>query len=210
VNFLRNHWYDAGGILGLIILTFLFIFLPEMSNYRLLMWLSWVALLFHQVEEYRLPGTFPGMVNKVMFKSDLPDRFPLNSNTSLIINVGLAWTVYLLAAVTGERYVWLGMATMLVSLGNIIAHTFIFNIKGKMICNAGLATSWLCFAPCVFFFFKIIHQESLVSVTDYLIGVPLGIGINIFGVFKLILWLADRNTRFTFSTRQLLPIDRND
>jgi len=36
----------------------------------------------------------------------------------------------------------------------------------------------------------------------------LGIIINIFGVFKLITWLADKNTKFTFKNRQLLACDR--
>lgn len=210
VNFLRNHWYDIGGVIGIIILGGVFLFLPDISNYQLLMWLSLIALFFHQVEEYRVPGTFPGMVNRVMFSSNMPDRYPLNSNTSFIINVEIAWSLYLLAAITGERLVWLGMATILVSLGNIIAHTFIFNIKGKMIYNAGLATSWLFFAPCVFFFFKIIHDENLATTSDYLIGVPLGILINIIAVIKLITWLRDRNTTFVFKTWQLLPRDRKE
>jgi hypothetical protein len=210
VNFLRNHWYDIGGILGIITLLWVFLFLPELSNYQLLMWLSLVSLFFHQMEEYRIAGTFPGMINRVMFESDLPDRYPLNSNTSLVINVWIGWVIYLLAAITGEQCIWLGIASILVSLGNIIAHTFLFNTKGKTIYNAGLATSWLLFAPCVFFFFKIVHDENLATITDYLIGIPLGILINVFGIFKLISWLADKNTNYIFSNRNLLKEDRKN
>lgn len=96
------------------------------------------------------------------------------------------------------------MATILISLANIIAHTLFFNIKGKTFFNAGMATSWLFFAPCVFFFFKIIHQENIVSQRDYLIGIPLGIALNIFGVFIPIKWFANKNTKYIFETRQLL------
>src|SRR5690606_22705690 len=118
---------------------FVYISYPELSRYQLLMWLSLVSLFFHQMEEYRIVGTFPGMINRVMFKSNIPDRYPLNTNTSFIINVVLGWTIYLLAAIGAEQAIWLGMATILVSLANIIAHTFLFNIKGKTIFNAGLA-----------------------------------------------------------------------
>lgn len=210
MNFLRNHWYDIGGILGVITLGTLYFSLPVISNYQTLMWFSLVSLFFHQVEEYRIVGTFPGMINRVVFNSNLPDRYPLNSNTSLIINVWIGWSLYLLAAITGERFVWLGMATILISLGNIIAHTFLFNVKGKTVYNAGLATSWLLFAPCVYFFFMIIQSEGLATPADYLIGIPLGIIINVFAVFKLITWLADRNTTYTFKNRQLLPGDRKN
>lgn len=210
MNFLRRHWFDIGGISGIILLLILFCFHQRISDYQLVMWLSVTSLFFHQAEEYRIVGTFPGMINRVLFKSDLPDRYPLNSNTALLINVGMGWTIYILAALTGERFIWLGMATILVSLGNIIAHSFVFNIKGKTRYNAGLATCWFFFAPCVYGFFKIIHREQLATETDFLIGIPLGIIINIFGVLKPIKWLADRNTVFVFTTRQLLPEDRKN
>lgn len=207
MTFLRNHWYDIGGILGIITLILVF-FIPPASPYQLLMWLSLVSLFFHQLEEYRIAGTFPGMINRVMFQSERPDRYPLNANTSFVINVLIGWSLYLLAALAGERLVWLGMAALLVSLGNVIAHTFVFNLKGKTIYNAGLATSWLLFVPCIFFFFKIIHDENLVTITDYLIGIPLGLVVNIAGVLKPITWLADKNSLFVFKDRNLLPPDR--
>lgn len=204
MDFLRKHWYDIGGVLGVITLLLVGLLSSNFSHYQLLMWLSLASLFFHQVEEYRAPGTFPGMLNRVMFKSDFPERYPLNSYTSLVINVGVGWTLYILAALAGERFIWLGMTAILVSLGNFVAHTFIFNIKGKTIYNAGMATSWLFFAPCVYFFFKIINEEQLASTTDYLIGIPFGIIINIFGVFKPISWLADKNTAYIFKNSQLL------
>lgn len=208
MNFLRRHWYDIGGIWGVAIIILLSIFYKKLSNYQLLMWLSLVSLFFHQMEEYRIPGTFPGMVNRVMFNSKLPDRYPLNSNTSFVINVGIGWTLYLTAALVGQQLVWLGMATILVSLGNIIAHTFIFNIKGKTIYNAGLVTCWIFFMPCIYFFAKIICQEDVATTTDWLIGIPLGMIINIVGIYKPISWLADKNTKFIFENRQLLSGDR--
>lgn len=172
------------------------------------MYLSLVSLFLHQLEEYRIIGTFPGMINKVMFKSKMPDRYPLNSNTSLIVNTITGWLFYLLAALYAEKAIWLGIATILVSLGNIIAHTFLFNIKGKTFFNAGMITGLLFFAPISFFFFKIIHVEGLVTNTDYLIGLPLGIALNIIGVFKLIDWMKDENTNYIFEQRNLLPKDR--
>ncbi len=208
MNFLRRHWFDIGGIMGVVILIFLFFSFHKLSNYQMLMWLSLVSLFFHQMEEYRIVGTFPGMINSVMFHSDLPDRYPLNTNTSFLINVGIGWTIYLLAALAGKQYIWLGMASILISLGNILVHTFIFNFKGKTSFNAGLATCWIFFVPCVFYFFKIVFQENLVTGKDFLIGVPLGIIINVAGVFKPIEWLADRNTTYIFKTNQLLPKDR--
>lgn len=207
MNYLRKHWYDLGGIFVLCIIIFLFTTI-NLSAYEEIMWLSLLALLLHQLEEYRIVGTFPGMINKVMFRSDMPDRFPLNTNTAFIINVCIGWSTYLAAAIFGEQVIWLGIATMMVSLGNIVAHTFLFNIKGKTFYNAGLATSWLCFAPCIYCFISILLKENLAHTTDMLIGISLGIFINVVGIFKLIDWMANRSTKYIFEKRNLLLSDR--
>lgn len=208
MGFLRRHWYDLGGLLAIVTLAALGVCHARLTAYGLLMWLSLVSLFLHQLEEYRIVGTFPGMINRVLFHSAQPDRFPLNTNTALVINVGIGWLAYGLAAVAGEQCIWLGMATMLVSLGNVLAHTLVFNIKGKTLYNAGMATSLVFFIPCIILFFTIIHIEDLVSVTDYVVGIPLGVAFNFFGIVKLITWLADTHTTYIFEDRQLLPRDR--
>lgn len=208
MRWFRNHWYDLAGVLAITGSAAVFIYRNQVSHYQLLMWISLVTLFFHQWEEYRIASTFPGMVNKVMYHSKMPDRFPLNTRTAFIINVCIGWTAYFLAALLAEKAVWLGIATMIVSIGNIIAHTGVFNVKGKTLYNAGMVTCLLLFIPCTSYFFYIIHSSHLVHLTDYLIGVPLGVIINIVGIVKLISWLGDKETEFVFSNRHLLPGDR--
>lgn len=203
MSFLRNHWFDLAGVFGAITLVMVWGFHNSLTHYEILMWLSLASLFFHQLEEYRIVGTFPGMVNKVMFGSSKPDRYPLNTNTALIINVFLGWVVYLLSALAGERFIWLGMASIIVSLGNIIAHVFIFNIKGKTLYNAGMMTAIFLFIPIMFLFFYLGQTEHLFTFMDYLIGIPLGIIFNYFGVLRLITWLADKDTRYIFARRYL-------
>ncbi len=208
MNILRKHWFDIGAILSILVLAFVFLNFKTLSNYELLMWLSLISLFFHQLEEYRVVGTFPGMLNTVLYKSEIPDRYPLNTNTAFYVNVVIGWSSYLLAALFAEKAIWLGLATILISIGNIIGHTTLFNIKGKTIYNAGLATSWLFFAPCAYFFFPIVYNEHLITTTDYLIGIPLGIILNVVGIVKLIDWMANKNTAYIFEERNLLSKDR--
>lgn len=124
MNILRKHWYDLAGIVAVIVLVYVSANIRSMTDYELLMWLSLVSLFFHQLEEYRISGTFPGMINRIMLKSNMPDRYPLNTNTALIINVCVGWVFYFAAALFSEKAIWLGLATILVSFGNFIAHTF--------------------------------------------------------------------------------------
>lgn len=206
--FLRKHWYDLAGVLALFTLALVGVYHSKLTDYQLLMWLSLASLFLHQLEEYRIVGTFPGMVNAVLFKSNEPDRYPLNTNTAFVINVLIGWTTYFLAAIAGEKVIWLGIATILVSLGNVLAHILVFNIKGKTVYNAGMATSILFFIPCIVVFCKIIYKENLITIEDCLIGILLGIILNVFGIVKLIVWLADKNTKYIFDNRNLLPQDR--
>ena len=206
LNLFRYHWFDLALILSIALGTALFITQP--TGMTLLLWLSLGSLFLHQVEEWRFPGYFPGMVNAVMFKSDMPDRYPLNANSGMLINVVLGWSGYLLAALFWKQAIWLAIATILVSVGNIFAHTIIFNIKGKTFYNPGLLTSWLLFVPIVYFFFRLVSAEELASPLNWIIGIGLGIAQNYFGIYKMILWLADTNTLYVFPRRFLSPKDR--
>lgn len=204
---LKKHWFDLGGLFALSTLLFVLLFAARLSAYQTVLWLSLGSLFLHQLEEYRFPGTFPGMINTAMFSSDRPDRYPLNMRSAMLINIGLGWGTYVLAAFLAERAVWLGIATILISLGNVVAHTFLFNLKGHSWYNAGMATCWLLFLPIAFFFFRFLSREHLATPADWAIGIPLGILLNI-AVLASITWLKDPGTKDAFPRRSLLPKDR--
>ena len=203
MNFLRLHWFDLG--IGLVVLTGGAVLILHPIGIALLLWLNLVALFLHQFEEYRYPGYFPGMMNKVMFSSQQPDRYPLNANTALIVNLVVGWLFYFLAAIFGEKTHWLGIATMLVSAGNFVAHTFLFNIKGKSRYNPGMATADILFLPIVVCFFFLVIQGNLATPLDWGLGIALGIALNYLGILKMIDLLKNKNTRYIFPKRFLLP-----
>jgi len=203
MNFMRRHWFDVGFVLALgVSLSLLFTTLTPIS---LLLWISLIALFIHQFEEYRFPGYFPGMVNLTLFASKQPDRYPLNTHTALIVNVIVGWFFYFLAAVLSERAIWLGIATILVSVGNSIAHTVLFNLKGKTFYNPGMITADMLFVPIAVTFFWLILQANIVTLFDWIIGIGLGIALNYIGIVKLIDWLKDEQTTYIFPKRCLPP-----
>ena len=63
MNFLRRNWYYIGGVLLVALAIVVVIFWNDMSLLRKLMWISFMALLVHQFEEYALPGGFPAVMN---------------------------------------------------------------------------------------------------------------------------------------------------
>ena len=124
------------------------------------------------------------MLNSVLFSSRQPDRYPLNAQSSLIVNVLVGWLVYFLAAVFSETLVWLGIATILVSVGNVLAHTFLFKSKGRTVYNPGMLTAIVLFLPLSVFFFSWVTQNHAASTLD---------------------WMKDANTPYVFPARFLVP-----
>ncbi|MBL6445992.1 HXXEE domain-containing protein [Fulvivirga sp. 29W222] len=197
----RKHWYDVGAVIAVLTLVLLFISKTDLYRFDFLMWGSFASVLLHQFEEYRYPGYFPGMFNKVMFNSDLPDRFPLNTQSSLIINMG-GWGLYFLAALLAQKAIWLCIVSMLVSVGNFVIHTFVFNIKGKTFYNPGMVTSILLFLPITGYFFYYVTSEKMVTLNDFLIGIPIGMIANAL-VIKLVNHYKNTETPYVFEKRQV-------
>ena len=208
MNFLRQHWFDFG--IGLAMIAGIFLIFTPLGPISVLLWINLIALFLHQFEEYRYPGYFPGMMNKVMYSSPQPDRYPLNTNTALIVNLGVGWLLYFLAAVFGEKAIWLGMAAILVSAGNFIAHTLLFNFKGKSRYNPGMLTADILFLPIVVFFFVLVIQGNLARPLDWVLGFALGIALNYLGILKMIDLLKNEKTKFIFPKRFLLPARRKN
>jgi hypothetical protein len=198
MKFMRIYWSDLGILCALLATLYIYIAQTSLSPIKLVLWISLVSLFLHQYEEYRIPGGFPLMLNCCLFGSNKPDRYPLNTQTALIINVCMGWILYLLAAVFSEHALWIGIASIAVSIGNVIAHVILFNIKGKTIYNPGMGTATVFFLPISYLFFSLLIENHLASASDYAIGITLGIVLNYVGIFKLIGWLKDENTPYIF------------
>ncbi|HCA43243.1 MAG TPA: hypothetical protein DEP28_08330 [Bacteroidetes bacterium] len=99
-------------------------------------------------------------------------------------------------------------AVILISVGNFIVHTFVFNIKGKTFYNPGMITSIIFFLPLSVYYFYFIITKFNTSPTEIIAGILTGIFFNIFGIIKPIQWLKNKNTKYIFERRQLRPQDR--
>lgn len=69
MEFWRKHWFDIGGGLAVVLGGWLIRHYQTLSTLQVILWLSLISLLLHQVEEYRWPGYFPGMINRAVYHS---------------------------------------------------------------------------------------------------------------------------------------------
>src|SRR3712207_2082105 len=118
----RDNWLNVGAVLAIAIAGALALsHQRKLSRSRLFSALNFAALLVHQFEKYGFPAYFPGLLNAGLFKSDKPDRYPLNANSALIINTALAYPFYVLPVPFPKRR-WLGLAPVLFGFGQAVFH----------------------------------------------------------------------------------------
>jgi hypothetical protein len=120
----RDNWFNVGALLAMAIAGVLALSGRRLSRPRLFSALNLAALMVHQFEEYGFPGYFPGMLNAGVFKSDKPDRYPLNTNSSLIVNAVAGYPFYLLAVLFPKRRS-LGLAPVLFGFGQAVFHAIV-------------------------------------------------------------------------------------
>ncbi|GAC1426478.1 MAG: hypothetical protein NVSMB7_02940 [Chitinophagaceae bacterium] len=198
IKFFRTKWFDIGIVLAFIIIKGVLMNSHRMSYVSMALWMGLAALLLHHAEEYHWPGNFPQWINKIFYRGKRPGTSSFNVQAAFIINVGVEWTTFLLAAFFAEDAWWLGIATMIFCFGNFIKHTFYYNLKAKTRYNPGMLTSVLCLLPVSLFFFWSIIKYDIAGTLDYIIGVPLGIFFTLVSSVKLVEWLKQVKMHYAF------------
>ncbi len=191
-NFLKTRWFDIGAIIAFIIIKGILLNARLMGDIQALLWLAFAALLLFQAEEYHWPGSYPEWMNRTAHKKQLSYRAPLTIRSNFIVHVVVQWTTFLLAAVLEEDALWLGIAVMTFCFGSFIKHTFYYNIRTGSRYNPGMVTSIVCLLPVSSFFFIQLIREDKAYLSDYLIGIPLGIVFTLGTSVEVINWAKSR------------------
>lgn len=146
MKFIRNHWYQIM-LVAFVCMAFYALFFGEnLSMLQKLLLASLMALPLHQFEEYELPGGGPVVINRVFWgEKDAYRNYPGNWNSIMVVNLS-AYIFYILALLLPGQH-WLGLATMLFNLFQVLGHCLEMNIKGKTWYNPGMATSLVLFLP---------------------------------------------------------------
>lgn len=204
MNYLRKYWQDIGGIVALVVCIGLLITHQNMQEINVILWLSFVAILVHQFEEYRWPGYFPGVFNIVMFKSSNPDKYPLNGQSAMVINGLIAYGFYLLPIFFTDQ-IWLGLAPVLMGFFQLIWHGLFANMKIKGIYNPGLLAVLLLHVPIGTWYINYIISHGLVTITDWILGIVYFIIATYILIVKGNMWMKDEKSKFCFTKKQLGP-----
>ncbi|WP_019424439.1 HXXEE domain-containing protein [Paenibacillus sp. OSY-SE] len=204
MNMLRKYWMDLGVIVAVAVCIHLVMnwsFIPDIQG---ILWLSFIAILFHQFEEYRCPGYFGGLFNVVIFKSEHPERYPLNTQSAMVINLIIAYLFYLLPVLFPD-VIWLGLAPILMGFFQFIWHGVFANIKAKTIYNPGLFAVLFLHIPIGAWYIYHIGAQDIATATDWTLGtIYFAVAVYIL-IIKGNMWMKNKESQHCFSKKQLGP-----
>ena len=204
----RKHWQDIGGVLAMVLTGSLALFGKRLSRPQLFSTLNLVAMLVHQFEEYRFPGTFPGQFNGGLFKSDKPNRYPMNTHTAMVVNVGFFDGFYLLPMLFPKK-AWLGLSPVLLGFFQALGHALLFpRLIGARWCPGALSAMFL-HVPFGIAYLRPLQEEQPPTRSDWIKAIILLPLFLVGGVVVPQQLLKDKESPYRFTEEQVGPYGRD-
>jgi hypothetical protein len=176
----------------------------KLSRPQTLAALNFAALTLHQYEEYEDPGYFPGQFNAGVLHSEVPDRYPLNTNTALIVNVPLAYTYYALPIVFPKNRT-LGIAPVLFGFLQAAGHGTVFPKLAGDRYSPGFLASLLLHVPVGVLYLRAISEEEPLKRSDLGKAMALNVAFAITSIAGPNVLLKDKDSPYRFTTKQMGP-----
>ncbi len=163
-----------------------FLFVLNLDYTLFLIWIQFVVYLFHQFEEYILPGGFIKFFNNKILESN-KDTYPLDDKASFWINISIIYIAYPLSAIlAGYIDISFGIWTAYFSIINAISHVGMF-FKHRY--NPGFFVSLFLNIPVGVYTIYYFDAQNIISKNEQLIGLVIGVliqGAVIFYGFKVL------------------------
>ncbi|OBY78186.1 hypothetical protein BBG47_17850 [Paenibacillus sp. KS1] len=207
MDVLRKYWQDLGMVVAVMVCIYLLVRGTAIPDITVMLWLSFVAILVHQFEEYRWPGYFGGLFNAVLFKSKHPHNYPLNLHSAMIINLIIAYVFYLLPVLFPE-VIWLGLAPMFMGFFQLIWHGIFANSKAGSLYNPGLFSVLVLHIPVGCWYVFHITTTGIVHTSDWIIGTVYFLAAVYVLIVKGNMWLKNPNSPYRFTANQLGPYSK--
>lgn len=146
-RFYCRYWPAIGGLIFVGLAFMLGIMGSQIPTLQRLMVLLYMALLFHQFEEYIFPGGFPAAANRALFgeKQDIA-TYPLNELSATIVNTFCAYPLYIVG-IFMYKYLWYDVFIAYFTMSQILMHGLKLNISLRSWYSPGCLSAALVMAP---------------------------------------------------------------
>ena len=204
MNFYRKHWHDVGGLLVMVIGGGLARFGQRLSRPQLFSTLNFVALLVHQFEEYRFPGFFPGHFNRGIANSSTPDRYPMNTQSALMVNIAIGYPLYLLPVLLPKN-AWLGLTPVLFGFGQVLTHGIVFPRRAGRRYSPGILAAVCLHLPIGIAYLRSMQREQPFKSSDWIKAIICLALAAVAGVQGPIQLFKDQDSPYRFTPQQVGP-----
>jgi hypothetical protein len=195
----RDNWFNVGAVLAMGIAGALALSHRRLSRSRLFSALNLAALMVHQFEEYG----FPGLLNAGVFKSDKPDRYPLNTNSALIVNAVAGYPFYVLPVLFPKRRS-LGLAPVLFGFGQAVFHGIVPPLRAKARYGPGFLSAFFLHVPIGINYLRAVGSERRLEGGEWARAAACTVAFAALGIGAPLL-LRDEESPYRFTERQVGP-----
>ena len=199
----RGNWYWVGGVVAVAALVYLAVAWSDLSVLQRILLAGFALIPAHEFEEYGCPGGEPAIMNKVIRPSDRPDRYSLNQNSAMVVNVFAAYPFAFLALIFHGQ-VWLGLgAALFFWIGQFGIHGILTNKRLKTVYNPGFLTTLLALGLGAYYVYYV-ESNHLASLWDWLGAAAAMIAFAVVFLLKMTYtWLADRDSPYVFTDAEM-------
>ena len=122
IKFYSRYWAALGGLIFVCLAFVLGLWGASFPALQRLTILLFMALLFHQFEEYVFPGGFPAACNIALFgEKDNVSQYPLNQLSALTVNVVCAYPLYIVGIFLYQQ-LWYVIFLAYFTMSQILMH----------------------------------------------------------------------------------------
>lgn len=165
-----NNWHYVS--IGLALVFACIFLIGDWNATQKYLLASSVFLCLHFFEEFGFPGGFPYMGVKVLLGSDETDssKWDVNNLSAMLSNWMALILLYLLPLIIpGARFLLIG--AIVLSIGEIIMHLLLFNIRLKQFYNPGLVTGLFGIGAVVIIYLFTAFDPGMYVWYDYVSGI---------------------------------------
>jgi hypothetical protein len=200
----RENWFNVGALIAIAIAGALALSGRRLSRPRLFSALNLAALMIHQFEEYGFPAYFPGMLNAGVFNSEVPERYPLNTNSALIVNAVAGYPFYVLAVLFPKRRS-LGLAPVLFGFAQAVFHGIVPPLRAKALYGPGFLTAFFLHVPIGIGYIRAVGSERPLERAELARAAACTLAFAAFGIGAPLRLLRNEESPYRFTNRQVGP-----
>lgn len=167
INWVKDHWQKSAILILVYVIATLIPIYSRLELIDFLLLLPFPLYLIHEIEEYILPGGFAKFFNENLLNVDRTTSIlPIDREVIFWINMLYIWFVLPLFTILGFYKIQFAAWIPYFFIFQAFSH-LIMGIKGKMLINPGIRSSFLLHIP-----YAILMIYSLVTLEADIVSNP--------------------------------------